>query len=295
MSYITEKLEQKGEPDSLNLTNTGLGPWSFTKLKVLQQCPLRFYLQYVVKIKPLETPPNLVTNVGKAVHRILELLIAGKTLTDSYRLTRKEFVNILTDDEWVAEVATTELNIMEFRKRLDDFEKKFPIKRYVQELRIGMTAKYEPTGFFGEDVYWRGVIDLGMQLEGDDVIIIDHKTGAPPEMGIRNFQNQLDVYKIMFHRGVQPVHGAQAGIHFVKGGKVLLDNYSTREEIEGKLTRELEFYIVGAIDRTKDLKYFKHFRGSHCKYCDYNEECKAGNLKDIESGTKRYFNIKEIK
>lgn len=294
MSPIVEKIKNQ-EPDVVEFSKTALGPWSFTKLKMLQQCPLKFYLKYIVKVKVPEPPPSLVTNVGKAVHRILEFLIMGKTISDSYKLAKKEFVGILTDEEWEREVATTELNVMEFRRRLDDFEKKHPVKRYIQELRIGMTEGYEPTGFFSGDVYWRGVIDLGMQLESNDVIILDHKTGAPSEMGIRNFQNQLDVYKILFHKGVESINGAQAGIHFVKDGKIILDNYVPKGEIEGKLINELEFYIVGTIDKLKEIGYFKHIRGPYCKWCDYNADCSAGNLKEAELRTKRYFPIKEIK
>lgn len=292
---LLDEIKKKEVPETLSLTKTDLGPWSFSKLKMLQQCPLRFYLKYLIKVKVPEPPPSLVTVVGKAVHRVLELLLIGKSLTDSYRLAKQEFASTLTTSEWDTQVATTEFNVMEFRRRLDSFEEKHPVKRYIQELRIGMTANYEPTGFFSDDVYWRGVIDLGLQLQSNDVIIIDHKTGAPSEMGIRNFQNQLDTYKILFHRGVEAVNGAQAGIHFVKDGKIILDHYVTKKDIEGKLTTELEYYIAGSIEKTIDLGYFKHFRGNHCKYCEYNDECKKGELLSVETGTKKFFPIKEIK
>lgn len=294
MSYVVETA-LKQEPTTVDFSKVALGPWSFSKLKMLQQCPLKFYLTYIVKVKVKDPPPSLVTSVGKAVHRILEFLVMGKSISDSYKLTKKEFVGILTDEEWEAEVATTEFNVLEFRRRLDEFEKKYPIKRYIQELKIGMTEAYEPTGFFSGDVYWRGVVDLGMQLESNDVIILDHKTGGNSEMGIRNFQNQLDVYKILFHSGVEQVEGAQAGIHFVKDGKIVLGNYTAKDEIDGRLRTELEFYVTGSIDKLKEIGYFKHFRGFYCKYCNYNEDCAAGNIKDIELKTKRFFPIKEVK
>lgn len=280
------------EPD---ISKNGFAPWSFSKLKTLQQCPLKFYLQYILKIKMPAAPPTLITTVGKAVHRVLELLVLGKTIKDSFRLARKEFTDTLTNEEWETQVLTTELSIIEFRQRLDTFEAKNPIKRYIQELRIGITKDYAPTAFFGDDVYYRGVIDLGMQLESNDIILLDHKTGAPAIMGINNFKGQLDTYKVLFHHGVEPVQGAQAGIHFVKDGKVILDHYTKKEEIEGKLVQELEFYMIASVDRAKELGYFKHIRGSYCKYCDYNEDCKKGNLTDVELGTKRFFPIKEIK
>lgn len=291
-TILKDKEENLQEPD---ISKNGFAPWSFSKLKTLQQCPLKFYLQYVLKLKMPVAPPTLVTNVGKAVHRILEFLVMGKTIKDSFRLTRKEFVDSMTNEDWEAHVVTTELNIIEFRQRLDTFEAKNPIKRYIQELRIGVTSDYSPTAFFADDVYYRGVIDLGMQLASDDIILLDHKTGAPSIMGINNFKGQLDTYKVLFHHGVEPVAGAQAGIHFVKDGKVILDNYTKRDIIEGKLVQELEFYMIASVDRLKELGYFKHVRGNWCKYCDYNEDCKKGNITDVELGTKRFFSIKEIK
>lgn len=292
---LLEEIKRKQAPETIEFDKISLGPWSFSKLKMLNQCPLRFYLKYLVRLKVPEPPPSLVTTVGKAVHRVIELLIMGKSLGDSYKATKKEFSATLTDKEWEEQVATTEFNIMEFRRRLDAFEQKNPVKRYVQELRLGMTANYEPAGFFADDVYWRGVIDLGLQLQSNDVIILDHKTGAPAEMGIRNFQGQLDTYKILFHRGLESVNGAQAGIHFVKDGKIILDKYVEKKDIEGKLTKELEFYIAGTIEKVKDMGQFKHIRGNHCKYCEFNTECKAGELKSTEEGTKRYFALKEIR
>lgn len=283
------------EVEEVLISKEAFAPWSFSKLKILQQCPLKFYLQYIVKLKWSLAPPSLITTVGKAVHRILEFLIIGKTVTESFKLAKKEYSASLTEEEWNQHVATTEFNVIQFREKLDAFEKKTPIKRFIQEKKVGITQEYQPTGFFSDDVYWRGVIDLGLQLESNDLIILDHKTGAPAEMGIRNFQSQLDSYKVLFHRGVDPVEGAQAGIHFVKDGKIILDHYSDKKEIDGKLINELEFFIIASVDRLKDIGYFKHIRGGYCKWCDYNAECKKGELLDVEFGTKRFFPIKEIK
>jgi hypothetical protein len=292
---IAEKEAAIENGEGLIISKDAFAPWSFSKLKIIQQCPLKFYLQYVLKVKVPGAPPSLVTNVGKAVHRVIEFLILGKTIGDSYRLAKKEFVDSITHDEWEANVATTEMNIVEFRKRLDAFEQRNPVKRYIQELRVGIKSDYTPTAFFDKEVYYRGVIDLGMQLESNDIILLDHKTGAPAAMGIKNFQDQLDTYKILFHHGVESVEGAQAGIHFVKDGKIVLDHYADKKEIEGRLVQSLEFYMIGAVDRLKEIAFFKHIRGGHCRWCDYNEQCKKGELEDVERKTKRFFPLKEVK
>lgn len=290
-----ETLEEKvlrNEPESVEITAEGLGPWSCSKLKVAEQCPLNLYLKYVVKLKH---PPkySLVTDVGKAVHRILEFVVMGKTITEAFAATRREFRH-MPDEVWEENLLSTEFSITEFRTRLDSFEKQHDVKRYVQELKVGFTREYEPTGFFADDVFFRGVLDLGIQMGSGDLVILDHKTGAPALMGIRNFQTQLNTYKVLFHKGVEEIEGAQAGIHFVRDGKILLDDYTDKTVIEGKLVRELEHNLQGVVDRINDFGYFKKIRGGHCKWCDYNEVCKRGELSGIEADTRKYFPIKPV-
>lgn len=289
---IEEKVREK-EPDSIDISVEGFGPWSISKLGVAEKCPLKFYLQYLVKLKVGTPVYNLITDVGKAAHRVLEFIVMGKSVGDSLKLTRREFEH-MPDQVWKDNMLTLEYNINEFRDKIESFGKQHPVKRFVQELRIGFTRDYQPTGFFADDVFFRGILDLGIQMETKDVVIIDHKTGAPSLLGIRNFKTQLDTYKILFNFGVEEVDGAQSGIHFVRDGKILLDDYVSKADITGKLVRELEHNLSGAIDRIKELGHFKHVRGNHCKYCDYNVDCKAGKFETIEKESAKYFPIKQV-
>ena len=292
---MSSKFTPPKEVENLELTPLGLSAWSFSKVKTLKNCPLKFYLQYVIKIKPLEKPPiSLVTEVGKAAHRVLEFMVKGKSIDDSFNATRKEYQDVLSDIEWNDHVASLELSMMSFKERLDKFEKDNGIKRFVQELRVAVDKDWQPTGFFSEDCYYRGVIDLAIQMNNGDALFIDHKTGAPAIMGIRNFQDQLDTYKVLFHTGIENIKGAQAGIHFIRDGEIALDDYVSKDIIENSLINRVEFSIEAAIDTVKEIGYFKHKRAAGCKWCDYNEECKAGNFKDLEMDSKKYFSIKPI-
>lgn len=288
---ILAELEETG----MDLSPVGLGPWSYSKLKVLKNCPLKFYLQYILKVKPAEEPPiSLVTEVGKAAHKILELMIAGKGLEDAYKATQKEYEATITRTEWEENLDTVEYNITKFMDKIEEFERKNGVKRFLQEIRIGCTKDWEPTGFFADDVYFRGVIDLVIQLQNDDIIIIDHKFGPPALMGLRNFQDQLNVYPVLFHKGIQKVNGAQTGIHFIRDGETTLGHYSSVEDIEDSLQPRLDFFVEGTIDGVLELGYFKHFAGNTCKYCDYKAECKAGKFKQLEKDSKKWFEIKKV-
>lgn len=282
------------EANGISFTPVGLGPWSHSKLKVLKNCPLKFYLQYLLKKAPAHTQEiSLVTESGKAAHRILEFVLGGKKMEDAYKLTRKEFP-VLTDEDWEENIVPLEYNITQFKDKVDGFEREYGVKRILQELRIGCTVDWEATGFFSDDVYFRGVIDLVIQLKNGDIVVIDHKLGTVAAMGLRNFQDQLNTYKVLFHKGVAPVEGATCGIHHIREGEVVLDEYTDKATIENSLIGRIEFSIQGAIDTVQELGYFKHIAGNTCKYCDYRTECKAGELKTLEKDSKKWFEIKKI-
>ena len=296
------------EINAVDLTSVGLGPWSFSKLKVLNKCPFQFYLKYLLKAKPVETPPiSIQTETGSAAHRILELTVMGKSIEDAFKQVRKEYEEKLPGDAWdnghdpeQGGVGRAEYSITKFMERLDAFEKVNPVKRFITELKIGVTKDWEPTGFFTTDiekpeknVYYRGVIDLIIQLQNGDVLFLDHKFGPPAAMGTRNFQDQLDVYKILFSKGIQPYGNAQSGVHFIRDGEIVMGTFTTKEDVEANFVNRIEFNIQGVIAKTKELGSFKHIRGSQCQWCEFDGICKAGELKSLELDSKKWFKIQE--
>jgi hypothetical protein len=293
---FVEGISQKDrEFESIPMDKYSLGPWSMSKLKCLQKCPFQFYLKYILKVKvPVEVSgpqDTQLADIGSAAHRILEHVVIGKSVTQSYALTKAEFVpSKLSEEVWVDRVENLEFNIQAFKERIDALGKRHNIKRLFTELRMGVTKDWEPTSFFADNVYFRGIIDLVVQLDNLDIIILDHKTGGG-EGSIRAYQDQLDSYKILFHKAKTPVTGAQSGIHFIRQGDVKMSEYTTREDIETKLIANLEWSIEGAIDSVKELGYFKHVRGNQCKYCEYDFLCKPKTLLPLEKSTKRFFEI----
>lgn len=279
----------------VNLTPEGLGPWSPSKIKLLDKCPFQFYLRYVLKQKVEAPPISLVTEVGKAAHSVLEHVASGKDITKSFKLAKEQHLEKIGEEEWKDKVETLEFNIIKFKERLEALALKQPIKRVITELKIGIDRNWEPTGFFAEDVYIRGVIDLVIQLVNEDLIIIDHKTGAFPISGLRCYEDQLNAYKVLFHHGVQKIRGAQSGIHYIREGEVRLDVYHDAAQIETRLKNRFQHAIDCAIDKVKELGYFKHIAGSSCNYCDFKGPCKDKSLLPLEKSTKKYFEIKEVK
>ncbi len=278
----------------LEISVDGFGAWSHSKLSTLRKCPLKFYLQYILKVKRDAEASPMITHVGKASHRIIEIALDGATVPEAFIAARREFKDVITSEHWEEHVALVEYNISAFMERVENFKRSEGVTRILQELRIGCTKDWKPTGFFANDVYFRGVVDLVLQLKNGDIVIIDHKYGTVAAMGLRNFQDQLDSYKVMFHKGVYPIRGATSGIHHIKEGEIVLGNHSSREDIEDTLLPKLEFFIDGAVDGLKEIGYFKHIAGSACKYCEYREECKAKKLLAVEMDSKKWFQLKKI-
>jgi hypothetical protein len=303
---MTEKIEAFIESikkkhdnlESIEINKYALGPWSISKLKTLQKCPLSFYLKYILKIKVPEDvggkQDTTLADVGSAAHRILELVVIGKSIEASFLAAKKEFVpSKLTEELWKERVETLEMSIISFQERIQKLERNYKIKRLFTELRLGVTKDWEATEFFADNVYFRGIIDLVIQLDNLDIIVIDHKTGGG-EGSIKVYEEQLNSYKPLFHHGKTPVAGAQAGIHFIKASDVKMGSFSSKADIEKKLIADLEWSIEGAVETVKELAFFKHIRGNQCKYCEYDQFCKPGLLKEIEKDTKKFFKGIEI-
>jgi hypothetical protein len=307
-----ERLEESGGLDYNKYT---LGPWSPSKVKMLEKCPYQFYLKYLLKVKPDDdyVQDTAMADVGTIAHRILEHVVLGKSVGDAYRLAKVEHCEVppelqkkgvanITSAKWAESIEPLEANIITFSEKMEAFKRNNKVIAYHTELRLGVTKDWKKTTFFGKDVYFRGIVDLAIELDTGpgkkpDFLVLDHKHGGGDfgTPSTRNYQQQLDSYRPMIHYGFKSSSGIQAGIHFIKAGTSAYDKYTPAEEIETSIRKNVEWVIDGAVDRVQELGYFKHIRGSHCQYCEYNDQCKPGLLKDNELSTKKYFEIKEIK
>lgn len=267
----------EGWQDTL-LTRDGLGPWSYSKKKTLEQCPLKFFMSYVIKWKvPRIQDGSLpVADIGSALHLVLEHVTLGKTITDSYKIAHRKHFEAIGQEHWDQYVLGNEYNIVNFRQKLDDFEVKYPVKRYLSEIRMAVDRDWNSTDFFSKDCFYRGVVDLVIQLDNGDGLIIDHKSvlNSGGFLSVRNFREQLQVYKPLIHFGLVPLKGAQSGIHFIADGEVKFDEYHSKEEIEGHLRHMVEYNVDNAIEVVKEKGMFKHKAGHFCKWCDYRDMCK---------------------
>ena len=274
----------------MNLSYTTLLPWSYSKWKSLRDCHLKFHLKYIEKLKG-EYIEAIETTIGKAAHHVLEHVIAGQSYESALASSRAEYATKLDFEKEIEQGLGAQL--LSFQSRFEAFKRLHRVRTIYQEKKIAVTEDFRPTTFFGQDAFYRGVVDLCLYLENEDCVIIDHKTGAPAEMGLKNFQGQLDVYKILTHYGIKSVKGVATGVHFIRDAEIKIGNRSSKEDVEGSIKNSLLFSIQLEVDALNEAEVIKKKPGHYCKYCDYKVDCKAGNLKKYEGQPINVYRIEK--
>lgn len=275
-----EELEAALErvPLVTDMSVTGFGAWSVSKLKTLEKCPLQFFLQYCVRLVIVgeEDPDEVLNrNAGTALHRMLELMFEGNTFAEAEAKAKEENIAAVTPERWEF-VEKHYPNLKSFRRRMGVFEENHPIEYIEPELRLAITRDYKPTSFFADDAYFRGVIDLPIQLQNEDAVVIDHKRGGSPAYGLKYHQAQLSTYHLLYHFGHRPVKGIQSGIHFMEAGSVVMGKYTKGSDIELLMPSWLDQKIETAVTTVTEAEAFFPVKGTACTYCNFKSLCRAG-------------------
>jgi RecB family exonuclease len=121
-------------------------PWSYSSLNSYEQCPRRFYLTRITK--QVVEPQTEATLHGNEVHRAMEKAVGGeKALPEKF----SKYQGIVD-----------KLRQATGKKLL--------------EYKFGFDSSLNPVEFFGNGVWCRGVLDVGI-VRQDDAIVLDYKTG----------------------------------------------------------------------------------------------------------------------
>lgn len=274
------------------LTVDALAAWSESKIKAAEKCYLHFYLKYIAKLKEnrtsiLGTEGQIMTDSGLAAHQILETLSLNPSMqiSTAFDNIRKDFIETLPGEVWDDKVLSLYQSISNFQDKIKAFGLKYPIRAQRTEMKVAVDRDYNPVSFFSKNAYFRGIMDLALDLENEDAIILDHKKGPPVE-AFRYFKPQLDNYKVLFHKGIRPVNFAVSGVNFIQAGAVKLNGKSSAKEIENCLIPQLENRMEDAVSAIIRQGYFaRNPKSSLCKYCGYEPECKGGCLEDYVRGS----------
>ena len=254
---------------SLNYSDAAIrfAPWSLSKAHTAIHCPFKFKLQYIERLSIKGLPRARSTMLGIATHEALEWVLRGKhSLQEALRRAaiKSELTSVEMDD-----LFALSHNIENFLQRLAKFKKVKSVTEQFVEYRFALTKDLEPTEYWGDNVFVRGVWDLCLRAQGKYLIIIDHKTGYVG--GVEAHEDQLNMYAIAGLHTFDNVRGVQSALNYIKddSGVAWADMHSA-QYIEETLTPWFAKFINRAAEAAERTKAKKGF---WCSYCEYTEQC----------------------
>ena len=268
---LSPAVEQQGEQEQLALEPLALAPlpayaacgrtcFTASALQTYLHCKRQYYYQQVLAVPELEQTvageqahelPASVT--GSIVHKALEL----------YNGYNAEAVFAIALDEFAPGAAATQAKSMFDAYISSDLYKALPKKQkreleFVQPLQQELAAE--------------GVIDLLAFDEDDKMIIVDYKTGTPPEPDEvkLGYAYQLALYKDAAEKLYPGKKVVRAELHFLQNMSVWqlpLDKSYLQEAVE----------LCEEISGKGEEDDFACICNESCAYCHYAYLCPQKN------------------
>lgn len=248
--------------------------WSMSKLKLLESCPLQFYLKYIIRFQHMdENQDTTARDLGSAIHYTLEMMQTGHTIQEAYELTEGEWRDVVGQENW-PKIIDMLPNVRKFNRMMHDRDEQNPFTSVDPEVKMAVNRDWEPVDFHDSSAFFRGVVDYTARRDGD-VMIVDYKKGGGGYL-TKYHSPQLNSYILLDYYCNQRFDSASAYIYYVEAGELSRGPTIPGGMIESHTRPWLENKIEAAIIAVESEGYFKHSRGNLCKYCDYADLCKGG-------------------
>jgi hypothetical protein len=173
-----------------------LPAWSYSSIKLFDQCPKKYYHLRVVK--DVKEPPTDAIMYGKQFHEAAELYIRdGTPLPPQFNFVKNALDNL----------------------------KQIKGDKYC-ELELGLTENLEFCGFKDEDVWWRGVADLVI-VDGKEARVLDYKTGKSAKYADTD---QLELMALAIFKRFPEVERVKGALFFVISKNFIKDSYDSQNQ-----------------------------------------------------------------
>ena len=295
---VMDRLLQKVQTDN---TRNALAP---TSLSAFIQCPMRFFLKYIMRIEDRHAEEETQNNViGSIVHNTLEKLYISNCNT----LINKElFVNQIKSS--VAQILQQTINEI-FDQGLPDIGYNY-LNRLTIDKLFNNYLKYEEADLQKHELYILGVeqtLHTTLTVNGiqctiagkadridrhDGIVrIIDYKTGilkesevkVPSEINsvadIPEKAMQLLIYKYLYlkeHPEVKPemVNAALFGLkHQRICFDLKIDNPDLNNDFIATMDRLLSEVLASLLDPNQPFTQPKNTKVKPCHFCDFKDVC----------------------
>jgi len=262
-----------------------LGPWSNSKMGTLEQCPYKFELQYVQKLKKHDIPKNLQQEVdesslryGNSVHKVSELVSTGEDISTAIAKTAKE--QKLTTIE-KKQLNAAKRNVQSFEERLSTFKSSYSISADFTEVDLAVNSELQKSKYFSKKTVLRGKIDrLLLTEDGKTAIVIDLKTGKNATLDYA--RTQLDFYTTLILGCYPEVTTVRGALYFTRLGTMLWDKAVKRNTYAMDADNSIASKVNAISKEFAETEQSTINVQSLCKWCIYKQLC----LKERESRRK---------
>ena len=174
--------------------------WSFSSIKLFEQCPRKYYHLRVAK--DYKEPTSEAMTYGSVLHKAAEDYISlGTPLPPQFAYIKDAL----------------------------DKLKALPGEKLC-ERKMGLTRNLEPCDFYAKDVWWRGIADLiVLNKEGGVAYTVDYKTGKSTKYADTG---QLELMALAIFKHFPEIKTVKAGLLFVVCNAFIKDGYALDKEPE---------------------------------------------------------------
>jgi hypothetical protein len=244
------KLVQDVRPDLETAFDTPdlLGPvpaWSYSALKVFEECP---YRTYISKVKKIPEPSSPAADRGTLIHEEAEHYVDG---TGEFTKSLQKFKNDFEELRVLYEDAKVEL-----------------------EGEWGFTKDWSPTGWMAPDVWARIKLDALVHQDETSARVIDYKTGKKFGNEIGHAQQCL-LYAIATFFRYSDLQFVQTELWYIDHGEKTIKHFTREEAMQ---------FAPGWHKRAVRMTTCEDFSPTPskdaCRWCSYRKgefpECKWG-------------------
>jgi ATP-dependent helicase/DNAse subunit B len=228
--------------------------YSYTKLDTFKQCPFKYKLKYINKLKE-NLDDNLNIQKGSLVHLLLERKINGDTDPNDPELVEL-LVKLAKEDT---------MKILKSVKKFinGDFFTALDFSNGIAEQHFYLDSELKPCS--KPEAFFTGKIDY-IEDKEDYTLIVDWKTGKKTLKEIQLYKAddlQLMIYALWALQKFIDHDTIQAMLYYVETD-VPDEKLFTKDDLPAIKDR-----VMSAIEEIRSAKTFKRNSGPLCDYCNF--------------------------
>ena len=227
-----DSLKPMEQPDKLG----PISAWSYSALKVFEDCA---YRSYIARVKKVPEPGSAAMDRGTTIHEEAEHYVDGSG----------EFTD----------------NLKKFKSEFEELRQLYIEAKVELEGDWGFTLDWKPTGWMVPDTWARIKLDALVHEDQTSARVIDYKTGRKFGNELGHSQQML-LYAIAAFMRFEDLQFVTAELWYLDKGETTVRTFTREEAMEF-----LPGYHSRAIRMTTAEEFDPNPSKYNCKWCSYKD------------------------